>query len=446
MDTDSPSRDAAPRASVLDRIFRLGERGTSVRREVLAGVSMFLASAYVVVVVPGMLADAGVPHAAATTGVIITVVAATVFMGLYANLPFVLAPGLGGVALVAVTLIQHGGVPYPVAMGMVFWSGVAFLLLTLLGVRQLVTRVIPDCVRLAIGPAIGLYIAKVGFDSAGLIDSGSGGMKLGDLTSAAGLLALAGLVLVTALSARKVPGTLLITMVVLTVVAVPLGVAELPHSWVQMPGGLGPVAFHVDVLGALKPQYLPYLFALFASEFFATTGVVMAVGQRTGLADEHGQLPQVNRPFVVDSVSVIGGSAVGGPSVTTYLESAAGSDSGGRTGLTSVVTGGLFALLLLFTPLATTIPQAATAPVLIFIGLSMLAGLRKVDMTHPTDAVPAALVPACTLFWGNFGTGIAAGLTAYVLVKAACGRFRDIHPGMWVLLPFLLYFFADSVH
>ncbi|WP_067487532.1 NCS2 family permease [Actinomadura hibisca] len=441
------SIDAETRAPTgLDRFFRLSERGTSVRTEVLAGVSMFLAAAYVVVVVPGMLAGAGVPRAAATTGVIVTVVLATLFMGLYANLPFVLAPGLGGVALVAVTLIQHDQVPYPVAMGMVFWSGVAFLALTLLGVRQLVTRVIPDAVRLSIGAAIGLYIAMLGFRSAGLIEFGPKGMKLGELGSAAGLLAIAGLVLVTALSARKVPGALLITMVVLTVAAVPLGVAELPDSWFELPAGLGPIAFEVDVWGALQPHYLPFLFALFAAEFFSTTGVVLAVGERIGLADDKGELPDVNKPFLVDSVSVIGGSAIGGPSVTTYLESAAGSDSGGRTGLTSVVTGGLFAVLLLLTPLATMIPQAVTAPVLIFIGLGMLKGLQKVDMSDPTDAIPAALTVACTLFWGNFGTGIAAGLTAYVLVKAVSGRFRDVHAGMWAMLPFLLYFFYNSVH
>ncbi|MFJ8673218.1 NCS2 family permease [Streptomyces sp. NPDC093589] len=430
----------------VDRIFRLTERGTSVRTEALAGVSMFLASAYVVIVVPGMLAAAGVPHTAATTGVIVTVVLATLFMGLYANLPFVLAPGLGGVALVTVTLIQHDHVPYPVAMGMVFWSGVAFLLLTLLGVRRLVTRIIPDCVRLSIGSAIGLYIAMLGFRSAGLIEAGPKGMALGDLSSGAALLALAGLVLVTALASRKIPGTLLITMAVLTIAAIPLGVAEVPGSWFEAPGSLGPVAFHMDILGALKPEYLPYLFALFASEFFSATGVVMAVGQRIGIADEKGEISDVKKPFLVDSVGVIGGSALGGPSVTTYLESAAGADSGGRTGLTSVVTGSLFALLLLFTPLATMIPAAATAPVLIFIGLSMLAGLRKVDMSEPTDAIPAALVVGCTLFWGNFGTGIAAGLTAYVLIKAAAGRFKEIHPGMWVLLPFLLFFFYNSVH
>ncbi|MFE1952844.1 NCS2 family permease [Streptomyces sp. NPDC059524] len=439
--------ESEPRTtSAVDRMFRLRERGTSVRTEVLAGVSMFLASAYVVVVVPGMLAGAGVPHAAATTAVIVTVVLATLFMGFYANLPFVLAPGLGGVALVAVTLIQHDHVPYDVAMGMVLWSGVAFLLLTLLGVRQLVSRIIPDCVRLAIGPAIGLYIALLGFRSAGLIEFGPKGMKLGELTAAPGLLTVAGLCLVTALASRKVPGTLLITMVALTIVAIPLGVAELPDSWFELPGGLGATAFHVDVLGALKPEYLPYLFALFAAEFFSATGVVMAVAERIGLTDDQGNVPDIKKPFLVDSVSIIGGAAVGGPSVTTYLESAAGSDSGGRTGLTSVVTGSLFALLLLFTPVATMIPAAATAPVLIFIGLSMLAGLRKIDMTDPTDAVPAAVVVACTLFWGNFGTGIAAGLTLYVLIKSLAGRFRELHPGLWVMLPFLVYFFYNSVH
>lgn len=442
----TPSNRPGSRADRILGIFQLKERGSTVRTELLAGVSMFLASAYVVVVVPGMLADAGVPHAAATTGVIITVVLATLFMGLYANLPFVLAPGLGGVALVAVTLIQQDQVPYPVAMGMVFWSGVAFLVLTLLGVRQLVTRIIPDCVRLSIGSAIGLYIAMLGFRSAGLIEFGPKGMKLGDFGAAPGLLALCGLILVTALAARKIPGALLITIAVLTVAAIPFGVAELPDSPFQAPGSIAPIAFDIDVLGALKPEYLPYLFALFAAEFFSATGVVMAVGQRIGLANERGEIPGVKKPFLVDSIGIIGGSAIGGPSVTTYLESAAGSDSGGRTGLTSIVTGGLFSLLLLFTPVATMIPAAATAPVLIFIGLSMLAGLRKVDMTDPTDAVPAALVVATTLFWGNFGTGIAAGLTAYVLIKAAAGRFKEIHAGMWVMLPFLLYFFYNSVH
>lgn len=446
MKTPQPTAGRTRRPPALaERLFRISERGSSIRTELLAGLSMFLASAYTIVVVPSMLADAGVPRGAATTALILVAIVATFAMGLFANLPLVLAPGLGGVALVAYTLVQGEGVPFGVAMGIVFWSGVIFLILTVLGIRNLVTRIMPTNVRLAIGSGIGLYIAFIGFRSTGLVVGDGDSLVLGDLAAPGALLALAGIVLLVALQARKVPGAFVIVILAITVVGIPLGVTELPGSYLAAPASPGPLVFDIDVVGALAPQYFPYLFAFFAAEFFSATGVVLTVTEKIREATG-GKAVDLKRPFLVDSVAITGGSLIGAPSVTTYLESTAGTASGGRTGLTSWTTAGLFAVVLAFIPVAGMIPSAATAPVLIVIGLTMLTGFRKVDTSDLTEAIPAALLVACTLLWGNFGTGIATGLLSYVLIKAVTGKFKDIHPGMWVLTPFLVYFFYAAAH
>ncbi|MFC8128561.1 NCS2 family permease [Streptomyces sp. NPDC057302] len=436
-----------PPASLVERHFGVRDRGSSHRTELVAGASMFMAAAYAVVVVPGQLASAGVPHGAATTAVIIAIALATLAMGLVANLPFVVAPGLGGVALIAFTIVGQDHVPWDTALGMVFWSGVAFLLLTLFGIRDLVTRLMPMNLKYAISGGLGLYIALIGFRDADLVvgNADKAALAVGDLSEPTALLALAGLLLLTALAARKVPGAFLITIAAVTLVGVPLGVTDVPDSLFSAPDSPGPLLFHIDILGALKPEYFPYIFAFFVSEFFSMTGTLLAVSGRAGLLDKDGNIPGSRRPFLVDSVSVMGGSAVGAPSMTAYLESSAAADAGGKTGLSSVWAACGFALLLLVTPFATLIPSAATAPVLMFIGLNMLGALKNVDFKDPTNAVPAALTVATTLFFGNFGTGIATGLAAHVLVKTVSGRIREVPWPLWIVMIPLGYYFYTLV-
>ncbi|MEU5959371.1 NCS2 family permease [Streptomyces sp. NPDC047525] len=441
--------DAAtpPPASPVERVFGVRDRGSSHRTELVAGASMFMAAAYAVVVVPGQLASAGVPHGAATTAVIIAIALATLAMGLIANLPFVVAPGLGGVALIAFTIVGQDHVPWDTALGMVFWSGVAFLLLTLFGIRDLVTRLMPMNLKYAISGGLGLYIALIGFRDADLVvgNADKAALAVGDLSEPTALLALAGLLLLTALAARKVPGAFLITIAAVTLVGVPLGVTDVPDSLFAAPDSPGPLLFNIDILGALKPEYFPYIFAFFVSEFFSMTGTLLAVSGRAGLLDKDGNIPGSRRPFLVDSVSVMGGSAVGAPSMTAYLESSAAADAGGKTGLASVWAACGFALLLLVTPFATLIPSAATAPVLMFIGLNMLGALKNVDFKDPTNAIPAALTVATTLFFGNFGTGIATGLAAHVLVKTVSGRIREVPWPLWIVMIPLGYYFYTLV-
>jgi len=444
-DPGSPRAGELHRLSGLDRFFSLTERGSNVRTEVVAGLSLLLAVAYAVVVVPGQLAKAGVPLGPVTTAVVLAIALATLVMGLYANLPVALAPGLGGVALVAVTLLGQQHVPWPTAMGMVFWSGVAFLLLSLFGARERLLRLIPEPVKHSISAGLGLFIALLGFRDAGLVRAGPNGtsLVLGHLDTAAALLTLAGLAVLTALMSRRVLGAYLMVIVLVALAGIPLGLTRLPAHLVTPPAGLGPIAFHLDLLGALAPRYLPYLFAFFISEVFSATATLFAVSSQAGLTDEHGNVANGKRPFVTDSVAVLGGAAVGAPSMTPYLESVAAADSGGRTGLTSVVAALGFVALLPFTAVAGAIPQAATAPVLIYVGLRLLAALRRVDFTEPTDAIPAALTVAATVFFGNFGTAIALGLVAYPVVKVLAGRVREVPRGLWlVMIPLAYYFYT----
>lgn len=436
-----------PRVPFVQRLSQFdrgtARRGSTKTRELVAGLSMFLATAYTVVVIPGMLSDAGLPLAAATTCVIVVVILGTVAMGVFGNLPMVLAPGLGGVSLVAYTLVLDGGVAYPTAMGMVFWSGVIFLLLTIFGIRSLITKIIPTSIRMAIGPAIGIFITFVGFRSAGLVVAGEKSLEIGDLGSSAALLTLVGTVALVALNARKVPGSFIIVIAAITIIGVPFGLTQLEGSPLALPTFDGSLFFHIDLVGSLSPHYIPYLFAFFASEFFSTTGVIMTVTDYLGKKSAKTAPIAMNptRPFLVDSATIIGGSLFGAPSVTTYAESTAGAEAGGRTGMSSIWAAACFTVVLFATPLAAAIPSAATAPVVIVVGLTITAGFRRVSSEDLTELIPATLVLVCTILWGNFGTGIAAGLLAYVPIKLFAGKWREIHPGMWVMTPFLIYYF-----
>lgn len=434
----------SPFGQVVARVnFGTAHRGSTKTRELIAGLSMFLATAYTVVVIPGMLSDAGLPLAAVTTCVIVVVILGTVAMGIFGNMPMVLAPGLGGVSLVAYTLVLDGGVEYPTAMGMVFWSGAIFLLLTVFGIRSLITRIIPTPIRLAIGPAIGIFITFVGFRSAGLVVAGEKSLEIGELVTPAAILTLIGTVALIALNARKVPGSFVIVIAAITIIGVPFGMTQLEGSPLALPIFDGSLFFHIDLVGSLSPHYLPYLFAFFASEFFSTTGVIMTVtdymGRKSGKAAPIAVNP--TRPFMVDSATIIGGSLFGAPSVTTYAESTAGAEAGGRTGIASLWAAACFAVVLFATPLAAAIPSAATAPVVIVVGLTITAGFRRVSSDDLTEMIPATLVLVCTIMWGNFGTGIAAGLLSYVPIKLLAGKWREIHPGMWLMTPFLVYYF-----
>lgn len=443
----TPPGSAAEGSSWLDRRFRLAERRTSLRIEIIAGATTFLAASYLLVVIPSILASGGEDRGAVTTTTIMVFVAASLLMALYANLPFIVGPGIGGSVIVAATLALGEHVGWPIGMGIAFWSGLLFLVLTLLGLREVVTRMVPVQIKLALGASIGLFIAVLGFRNAGLVvaNAKTNALMLGSFTTPGAVVALIGLAFAVALHARKIPGSILFAIIGATLVGIPLGVTKLPDGLIALPHDIMPVTLQLDLVGALSPAYLPYLFAFFAAEFFSTMGTTLAVGGKAGLLDADGNMPDINRPFVVDSIAATIGPLFGVPALTALIESAAGAEAGGRTGLTAAIAALLFAATLLLVPLALMIPNQATAPALIIIGLAMFSGIRKVDLENFTDGLPAILMVLLTVLSNSFGTGIAGGLLSYVLIKVLAGKARDVSVGMYGLALPLAYYFWTAV-
>lgn len=428
---------------LAEKLFKLKEFGTTPRTEIVAGLTIFMTMLYVLIVVPGMLDSAGIPKGPATVAVILMTGLVTIIMGLYSNRPFALAPGLGSVAFLSVTLVLAEGIPWQTGMGMVFISGILFVLFTIFGLRKLIVRLMPSAIKLSIGAGVGLFIALIGFRSAGLVVASekSNSLQLGDLSSPNAILALIGFFIMAVLLARKVRGHLLIGIVLVTIIGIPMGVTKLPTSVFSMPESIAPVAFKLDILDALKLEYFPFLLAFFIPDFFSTLGTMLGVGGKGNMLDKNGDLPEIDKPFLVDAGGTTLGSLFSVPVMTTYVESAAGVEAGGRTGLTAVTTGILFLLTIFITPLIMIIPTAATAPALILVGLTMLSAVKNINFDDVTESLPAFMTIVITIFTFNFGNGIAAGIIIYVLVKALSGRHKDIHPGLYILvIPLVLYF------
>jgi len=442
---------AAPKTSSgwLDRRFALSARNTSVRIETLAGITSFLAAAYLLVVIPSLLATGGMDRGAATTSTIIVFVLSTIFMGLYTNLPFIVGPGIGGSVILGVTLAATEHVAWQTGLGIAFISGVLFLILTLVGARSLFVRLIPAQIKLGLGASIGLFIAVLGFRNAGMViaNAKTNALALGDFSRPGTIVALIGLAAAVVLQGRRIPGAILWAILIAATAGIPLGVTHLPQSMISLPHDIMPVAFKLDIPSALTVAAIPYLFVFFAAEFFSTLGTTLAVGAKANLLDENANLPNINRPFLVDSIAATLGPVFGIPALTALVESAAGVEAGGRSGLSSLAAAGMFALMLLFVPVALAIPKEATAPALILIGLSMFSTIRHAHFDDFTDAFPVLSMVLLTLMSNSFGTGIAGGLLCFVIVKLLAGRFKEVPWGLVVLaIPLGYYFWTVVKH
>ncbi|MFZ4834091.1 NCS2 family permease [Rouxiella sp. Mn2063] len=431
----------------LQRRFKLHHHQTSVKKETIAGITAFLAAAYLLIVIPGLLSAAGVDKGAALTGTIIVCVIGSLFMAFYANLPFMVGPGIGGSVLVGITLAGDG-ISWPIGLGIACWSGILFFVLTVLGMREVVTRSIPQSIKLGLTASIGIFIALLGFRNAGLVSASekTHALGLGNFTTPGAMIALAGLLIAIGLQARRVPGAILWAILIATLLGLPFGVTHIPAQWFSLPHSVGPLFGKVDLMGALNIAFLPFLFIFFASEFFSTMGTTLAVGGEAGLLDEKGNMSNINRPFIVDSIAATLGPIVGIPAATALVESSAGAETGGKTGLTAFTAAIMFLLMLLFTPIALMIPKEATAPALILIGLNMFSGLRKVDLSNFTDALPVLLMVMTTLISNSFGTGIAGGLLFYVAIKVVAGKWREVPISLYILALPLVYYFATLTH
>ena len=453
---------APPRApSPLDRRFRLTERRTTLRTEALGGLSTFLTMSYILFVNPAILSAAKVPVAGVAVATALAAALLTAAMGLIANMPFALAPGLGLNAVVAFDIVLAQGHPWPVAMSCIVLEGVLALVLVLAGLREAVVNAVPDSLKLSIGVGIGLFICLVGLRQGGIVvNDPATGIALGDLSAGPPLIALAGILVAAALVARGMRGALLAGIATSLVLGLASGVLDWPGKIAEWPGSagfstIGDALAPSNLSDALTLALIPTIFALFMTDFFDTIGTAMAVGTAGGLVDRAGRLPGLRRVLLVDSAAAAVGGAMGTSSVTTYVESGAGVSEGARTGFASLVTAGLFLLAVPFVPLMSlagqqvpyvdkTFISPAVAPALVLVGYLMLRLVANIDWSDPVHALPAFLIIAGVPMTFSISAGIGFGVIGYVVVMAVTGQAREVHAVMWVLVPLFLAFFADD--
>jgi len=419
----------------LAAFFGFEQAGTNLRREVLAGVTTFVTMAYIVAVNPAILKAAGIPEGPSMVATVMTAMFGTLVMGLYANRPFAIAPYMGENAFVAYTVVRVLGLRWQTALGAVFVAGVLFTLLTVARVRQWMTEAVPPGLRFSFAAGIGLFLAFIGLNEAGIVTLGIAGapVRIGALNSAAAMVAIFSFIAIAMLTLWRVPGAILIGILLASAAAFALGVASLPHRWVSAPPSPAPILFKLDLSAAFGWGFFGVLLTIFVMALVDTLGTLVGVSERAGLLDEHGHLPQIERPMMADALATTFAALVGTTTAGAFIESAAGVSVGGRTGMTAVVTAMLFGVSLFFAPTVTAIPPQAYGPALVMVGAMMIAPIRKIDFDDYTELLPAFAIIALMSFTYNIGVGIAAGFVLYPWFKVAAGRGREIRPGLWVL-------------
>ncbi|ATG73428.1 guanine permease [Zobellella denitrificans] len=427
---------------MLDKYFHLKELNTDVRREVVAGITTFLTMAYIIFVNPAILADAGMDRGAVFVATCLAAAIGCFIMGLWANYPIALAPGMGLNAFFTYTVVLTEGYSWQAALGAVFFSGCIFVLLSLLKVREWIINSIPGPLKIGIAAGIGLFLALIGLKNAGIIvDHPATLVSLGDVTSLPVGLATLGFFLIIGLAARGMRGAVMIGILVITGLGIAFGDVQY-HGIMSAPPSILPTFMQLDIAGAFNVGMLSVIFAFLFVDLFDTSGTLIAVAQRAKLLDEQGRLPRLGRALLADSTASITGSMLGTSTTTSYVESAAGVAVGGRSGLTAVVTGLMFILALLFSPLAGMVPAYATAGALVYVAVLMMAQLSHLHWDDVTEAVPAVVVVAMMPFTFSIAHGIALGFISYVGVKLLAGRAAEISPTVWVLALLFVVKFA----
>jgi AGZA family xanthine/uracil permease-like MFS transporter len=416
---------------LLERMFKLKENGTDVKTEVIAGLTTFMTMAYIIFVNPDILSAAGMPFGAVMTATVLSAGITTILAGLIANYPYALASGMGLNAFFAFVVSAQAG--WQAALGVVFLSGVVFLILALTGAINVIDASIPQTIKRAVGVGIGLFIAFIGVKNAGIITSDAATiLTRGDFSARGPALALIGLMITAILMARNVKGAILIGIFITTLIGIPMGVTHIEGSIIGRPESIAPIFCKMDIKGALDLGFMT-IFSFWFVDVFDTVGTLMGTASRANMLDEKGQLPRIREMMTVDAIGTCLGALLGTSTVTTYVESSAGIAEGGRTGLTAIVVGVLFLVSLIFAPLAGMIPTEATAPALIIVGVLMMLPVRDIDWSDFSEAFPAFMTIAMMPFTFSISDGISAGFISYVVVKVFTGRAKEVHWLVYVL-------------
>jgi adenine/guanine/hypoxanthine permease len=441
----------------MEKLFKLKEHGTDIRTEIMAGITTFLTMSYIIVVNPAILESAGIPVGPSTVATIIAAAVGCILMALYANRPFAVAPYMGENAFIAYTVVVGMGASWQSGITAVFIGGVVFVVITALKLRSWFAESVPESLKYSFVVGIGLFLTLIGLMTTGIVVKPPGPavpLGIGRMTAPESILAITAFLIMAVMIIRKIKGGIMIGILVTTALAfilktfgVDMPSVSYPQSIVSAPPSLAPIFMQFRFAEVFTWGFFPILLTVFIMDFVDTMGTVIGVSARAGLLDEHGNLPEVEKPMMADAIATVVGACCGTTTTGTYIESAAGIEEGGKTGLTTLTTGILFLLALFFTPLVVAVPGCAYGPALIIVGVLMMDAVRKIDFSDLTEWIPAFVVIVLMSFSYNIGIGCTAGLVAYPVVKTLAGRYRDVPAGTWImgaasLIMFIFYPYA----
>ena len=418
---------------MLEKIFKLKESNTTVQTELLAGFTTFITMAYIIFVNPQMMSSAGMDLGASFVGTCIAASIACVVMGCYANWPVGLAPGMGLNAFFTYTVVGEMGYSWEIALGAVFIAGILFWIMSITPIRQWILESIPMNLRIAMGSGVGLFIGIIGLKNGGIIVPNEATLiSMGNILKAETMLAMLGFLLIAILAVRKVPGAILIGVVMITFVSILIGIIEF-QGLVSLPPPFMPVFMKLDILGALDLAMISVIMSFLFVNLFDTAGTLLGVANQAKLADESGTINNLDKALKADSSSSAVGAFLGCAPVTSYVESSAGVEAGGRTGLTAVTVGFLFLVAIFFSPLASIIPAHATSGALIYVAILMLGGMERLNWSDTSELLPALIIIVMIQLTFSIANGIALGFISYVVLKIASGKISLISSGAWFL-------------
>ncbi len=428
---------------MIKEFFQFDEYNTSFKQEILGGFTTFITMAYIIIVNPKILEAAGIPFGPSMAATIFTAFIGTMIMGLYANRPFAIAPYMGENAFVAFTVVKILGYSWQTALGAIFISGLLFVILTLTNIRGWLANSIPQSLKIAFAVGIGFFLAFIGYNETGIVKLGVPGapVAVGNFTEINILLAVFGFILITILMIRRINGAILIGIVSTAVIGFIIGVTKFPEHIFGMPPDISEIFLKLDIQGAFTWGFFAVILTVFVMDFVDTMGALLGLSYRAKLLNEKGELPEIEKPMLADALSTVFAALLGTTTAGVYIESAAGIESGARTGFSAVVTAFFFLLALFIAPFLTAIPAYAYGPALIVVGMLMLSPVTQLDFDDLTQVVPFFVTVSLMAFTYNIGIGMTAGFVVYPLVMLFAGKFKEVKGGMWILFSLSVLFF-----
>jgi AGZA family xanthine/uracil permease-like MFS transporter len=428
---------------MLQRFFKFDELNANLKQETLAGFTTFLTMSYIIIVNPKILEAAGIPFGPSMAATILSAFFGTLLMGIYAKRPFAVAPYMGENAFVAFTVVKVMGFSWQTALGAIFIGGVLFALLTIVKIRSWLANAIPENLKIGFAVGIGLFLTFIGLNETGIVTIGSPGapVQVGNLNEAKILLAILGFIIIGFLMIKRINGAILISILLITFISIISGMQSLPEKFFSLPPDITPVLFQLDIPGALTWGFFSVVLTVFVMDFVDTMGTLLGLSYKANLLNDKGELPEIEKPMLVDALATIAASLLGTTTTGAYIESATGIEAGGKTGFTAVVVSILFLLALFFEPIFSVIPAYAYGPSLIIVGMLMITAVRKISFDDLTELIPVFCLIILMSFTYNIGIGMTAGFVIYSLIKVLSGRYREVSAGMWVLTLLSCLFF-----